>query len=150
MNAPQNVQTSNFNYPPNYSNPIMGQQQQQQQQQPNLAHQQYMYPKNPTQSHYMQQNTIPGGFQQHQGPQTGGPTSFFQSHNSSASASMNSGLSTDYSENDREFEKIIEHIANLKYPEKREEALGELSKKRESFSQLAVYLWHSVGTLAIL
>jgi len=69
---------------------------------------------------------------------------------SSNSASFNSGLSTEYSENDREFDKVVEHIANLKYPEKREEALGELSKKRESFQQLALYLWHSVGTLAIL
>jgi len=47
-------------------------------------------------------------------------------------------------------EKVIEHIYNLKYAEKREEALAELSKKRESFPNLAPYLWYSVGTLAIL
>lgn len=60
-------------------------------------------------------------------------------------------MSTDYSESHGgEFEKVVEYIANLKYPEKREEALQELSKKRETFPKLAIYLWHSVGTLAIL
>jgi CCR4-NOT transcription complex subunit 9 len=60
-------------------------------------------------------------------------------------------MSTDYSETaDKDFDKIVEHIANLKYPEKREEALQELSKKRDTFPKLAIYLWHSVGTLAIL
>jgi len=38
----------------------------------------------------------------------------------------------------------------LKYPDKREDALQELSKKRESFPNLAPYLWYSVGTVAIL
>jgi CCR4-NOT transcription complex subunit 9 len=71
--------------------------------------------------------------------------------NISGPSSLNTSISTDYSDiNGGEFEKVIEHIANLKYPEKREEALQELSKKRESFPKLAVYLWHSVGTLAIL
>lgn len=77
------------------------------------------------------------------------PTNY--GNNISGPSSLNTSISTDYSEiNGGEFEKVIEHIANLKYPEKREEALQELSKKRESFPKLAVYLWHSVGTLAIL
>lgn len=32
----------------------------------------------------------------------------------------------------------------------RENALLELSKKRESFPELAVYLWHSFGTVSVL
>jgi len=136
---------SNFNYQQSFHNTKPAQQP--------LGHPQYppnMYGQNPSQ-HYMQANPS-GGFQ-HSGVHAmgGGGSTYFPPHNApSSNASFNSGLSTDYSENDREFEKVIEHIANLKYPEKREEALGELSKKRESFQQLAVYLWHSVGTLAIL
>lgn len=52
------------------------------------------------------------------------------------------------SEND--VEKIVGHILNLRNHDKREDALHELSKKRESFANLAPYLWYSVGTLAIL
>ena len=55
-----------------------------------------------------------------------------------------------YATLDREMEKVIEYIANLKYSERREDALQELSKKRESFPNLAPYLWYSVGTVAIL
>jgi hypothetical protein len=55
-----------------------------------------------------------------------------------------------YDENDKELEKIVMYIINLRNHEKREEALHELSKKRESFTALAPILWHSVGTLAIL
>lgn len=82
----------------------------------------------------------------------GGSNAMFGGHGMppGTTGSFGPGMGPEYTENDREFEKVIEHIANLKYPEKREEALGELSKKRESFQQLAVYLWHSVGTLAIL
>lgn len=145
-NVQQQQQHSSFNYPPqNFSNQKTVPQQ--------LGHPQYppnIYPQNPNQQ-YMQGNVQ--GFQQHPNVhQMGGGSNFFPQHSmaSSNSASFNSGLSTEYSENDREFDKVVEHIANLKYPEKREEALGELSKKRESFQQLALYLWHSVGTLAIL
>ena len=35
-------------------------------------------------------------------------------------------------------------------PQNRENALLELSKKRESFPELAPYLWHSVGTISAL
>jgi CCR4-NOT transcription complex subunit 9 len=38
----------------------------------------------------------------------------------------------------------------LRDPSTREEALQELSKKRETFTDLAPLLWHSVGTIAIL
>lgn len=80
--------------------------------------------------------------------------------NTTGLGSLNSSISTDYTSStgeysittnlDREMDKVIEYIANLKYPEKREEALQELSKKRESFPNLAPYLWYSVGTVAIL
>jgi hypothetical protein len=118
-----------------------------------IGHPQYppnMYSQPPTQQHYMQSSAP--GFQHPGGHTMGGAGGgFFPSHTAPTSNAMGfGGVPGEYSDNDREFEKIIEHIANLKYPEKREEALGELSKKRESFHQLAVYLWHSVGTLAIL
>ena len=79
--------------------------------------------------------------------------------NTNNNQSLNSSISMDYASNsteysyqplDREIEKVIEYIANLKHPDKREDALQELSKKRESFSNLAPYLWYSVGTVAIL
>ena len=53
-------------------------------------------------------------------------------------------------ENEKDIEKIINNILNLRNYDKREDALHELSKKRESFNNLAPYLWYSVGTLAIL
>lgn len=53
-------------------------------------------------------------------------------------------------ESEKEYDKIVESIANLKYAEKREEALQDLSKKRETFNSLARLLWYSVGTVAIL
>lgn len=108
---------------------------------------QYVYPQQSTTQGYMQQSQ---GFQQQQHPGFSYGGSFLPQY-PSTSTSLNTSMSTDYSDsNEKEFEKIIEYIANLKYPEKREEALQELSKKRESFPKLAVYLWHSVGTLAIL
>lgn len=51
----------------------------------------------------------------------------------------------------------MQYIKNLKDPEKREEvlfqdieALNLLSKKRETYPELPVLLWHSVGTITIL
>eukprot|EP01038_Epipyxis_sp_PR26KG_P004162 gene4162-5926_t len=41
-------------------------------------------------------------------------------------------------------------VAQLIYPEQRETALLELSKKRESFPDLAPVLWHSFGTISAL
>jgi CCR4-NOT transcription complex subunit 9 len=46
--------------------------------------------------------------------------------------------------------EIVEQIANLRYPEKREDALLELSKKRDTSPKLATLIWYSVGTVAIL
>ena len=47
-------------------------------------------------------------------------------------------------------EKIVNLILNIRNPDKREEALHELSKRKESFNNLAPILWHSFGTIAIL
>ena len=41
-------------------------------------------------------------------------------------------------------------VLDLVNPDSREIALAELSKKRDSFSELAPLLWNSVGTMAAL
>ena len=41
-------------------------------------------------------------------------------------------------------------VLDLTHPGSKETALLELSKKRESFPELAPYLWHSFGTMAAL
>ena len=41
-------------------------------------------------------------------------------------------------------------VRDLTIPEKREDALAELSKKRETSPDLAPLLWHSYGSLAAL
>lgn len=41
-------------------------------------------------------------------------------------------------------------VLDLTNPAKKEMALLELSKKRESFPELAPFLWHSCGTVASL
>ena len=41
-------------------------------------------------------------------------------------------------------------VLDLTNPSTKETALLELSKKRESFPELAPYLWHSFGTMAAL
>ena len=41
-------------------------------------------------------------------------------------------------------------MLDLTNPTSRENALLELSKKRESFPELAPYLWHSFGTISAL
>ncbi len=41
-------------------------------------------------------------------------------------------------------------MLDLTNPVTRENALLELSKKRESFPELAPYLWHSFGTISAL
>lgn len=58
--------------------------------------------------------------------------------------------SMDNSEQDESFEKVVESIFNLRFPDKREEALMELGRKRESFKSLAPLMWYSFGTIAIL
>merc|ERR1719329_1247798 len=47
-------------------------------------------------------------------------------------------------------EKIFILVAELTNPEQRESALLELSKKRESFVDLAPILWHSFGSVSAL
>ena len=45
-------------------------------------------------------------------------------------------------------ELIIKQIDELKYADKRDDALMTLSQQREHFSELAPFIWHSVGTIA--
>ena len=49
-----------------------------------------------------------------------------------------------------ELRLITIYIKNLRDPSKREEALNMLSRKRETFHDLPVLLWYSVGTITIL
>lgn len=49
-----------------------------------------------------------------------------------------------------ELRQITQYIKNLRDPAKREEALNMLSRKRETFHELPVLLWYSVGTITIL
>ena len=49
-----------------------------------------------------------------------------------------------------ELKLITQYIKNLRDPAKREEALNCLSRKRETFNDLPVLLWYSVGTITIL
>ena len=49
-----------------------------------------------------------------------------------------------------EISRIVDWILQLKDLTKKENALAELSKKRESFPDLAVFLWFSPGTVASL
>lgn len=47
-------------------------------------------------------------------------------------------------------EQLVQLVSDLVNGQTRENALLELSKKRESFPDLAPYLWHSFGTMAAL
>lgn len=47
-------------------------------------------------------------------------------------------------------ENMSQLVLDLTNPTTKETALLELSKKRESFPELAPYLWHSFGTMAAL
>jgi CCR4-NOT transcription complex subunit 9 len=47
-------------------------------------------------------------------------------------------------------ERLYQWIVELSNPDIRENALLELSKKRESVHDLAPMLWHSFGTIASL
>ena len=49
-----------------------------------------------------------------------------------------------------EITKIVEWVSNLKNPESRVNSLVELSKQRDSFSDLAIYLWYSPGVISAL
>ncbi len=65
-------------------------------------------------------------------------------------------ISLDYSRenipilNSEESSNIIEWVSQIKDEKKREQALAELSKKRESFAELALYIWYSPGTVSCL
>jgi CCR4-NOT transcription complex subunit 9 len=51
---------------------------------------------------------------------------------------------------EEEKQLIIKYIDELKYADKRDNALVELSRQREHFSELAPFIWHSVGTITAL
>jgi CCR4-NOT transcription complex subunit 9 len=57
---------------------------------------------------------------------------------------------TNASVSEEEKQLIIKYIDELKYADKRDNALVELSRQREHFSELAPFIWHSVGTIAAL
>lgn len=46
--------------------------------------------------------------------------------------------------------KIIEWISGLKDVSMRKECLAQLSKKREAFDDLALYLWYTPGIVSVL
>jgi CCR4-NOT transcription complex subunit 9 len=56
--------------------------------------------------------------------------------------------SSNFTEEEKQL--IIKYIDELKYADKRDNALIELSRQREHFAELAPYIWHSVGTIAAL
>ena len=53
-------------------------------------------------------------------------------------------------EKEEEMKQIIEWVDQIKDENTREKALEELSHKRESLSDLALYIWYSTGTVATL
>mmetsp|Transcript_48911 Transcript_48911/g.72684 ORF Transcript_48911/g.72684 Transcript_48911/m.72684 type:complete len:328 (-) Transcript_48911:454-1437(-) len=61
-----------------------------------------------------------------------------------------SATSTSSSNNNQGIEELLPLVTQLTNPEQRESVLLELSKKRESFTDLAPVLWHSFGTVAAL
>lgn len=52
------------------------------------------------------------------------------------------------SNNLEEVSKIIEWVNQIKDESTREQALAELSRKRETFADLALYIWYSPGVVA--
>jgi CCR4-NOT transcription complex subunit 9 len=64
--------------------------------------------------------------------------------------SNTSGIPSSTSPTQQQQEQYLVLVADLLIPEKRENALLELSKKRENFPNLALTLWHSVGVIAVL
>ena len=63
--------------------------------------------------------------------------------NDQGSPGMESGLS-------EENRKVLQWVAELMEPSRREGALMELSKKREQVPELALVLWHSFGVMTSL
>ena len=60
------------------------------------------------------------------------------------------GVGTGGASDASDVKEIYALVLDLTHPDNREAALLELSKKRETVSDLAPILWHSVGTIAAL
>jgi len=52
--------------------------------------------------------------------------------------------------NSEEVSKIIEWVHGIREEATKESCLAELSRKRESFSDLAIYIWYSPGIVSCL
>ena len=63
---------------------------------------------------------------------------------------MSSEISKDMinSSNQDEVNKIIDWVNQIKDESTREQALAELSRKRESFQDLALFIWYSPGVVS--
>jgi CCR4-NOT transcription complex subunit 9 len=72
-------------------------------------------------------------------PSAVGPPNSNTSSNANTNATTGGGM-----------EELLPLVMQLTNPDQREGVLLELSKKRESFSDLAPILWHSVGTVSAL
>jgi CCR4-NOT transcription complex subunit 9 len=59
-------------------------------------------------------------------------------------------LNNNNDKNSNEVEKIIEWVNQIRDESTREGALAELSRKRESFSDLALYIWYTSGVVSCL
>jgi CCR4-NOT transcription complex subunit 9 len=89
------------------------------------------------------------------GPSNGGggsgPPSAGASGQASNNSSINSGQQTSNANNGPvSRERIAGWITELLSSTTRESALMELSRKREKVADLAVLLWHSFGSVAVL
>lgn len=62
------------------------------------------------------------------------------------SLNINYTLSID----EKELETTLAHIHNLRNKSTRDEAFKQLNNRREADKNLAVLLWHSVGTIALI
>ena len=70
--------------------------------------------------------------------------------NNSVSTAISGNFMSNKKFSEEEKQAIIKHIDELKISEKRDNALIELSRQREHFTELAPFIWHSVGTIAAL
>jgi hypothetical protein len=52
--------------------------------------------------------------------------------------------------NTEDITKIIEWVYQLRDPNQRVNSLIQLSRKREAFADLAIYLWYSPGVISAL
>ena len=69
---------------------------------------------------------------------------------SQISSTTTSSTITPNTNHNEDVSRIIEWVNQIKDGKTRENALGELSRKRESFNDLALYIWYSTGTVSIL